>query len=135
MVKGKFKTPEAELFHESVMHVRKNGRPSVSGMSCVYGGCGCALRPLFRDRESAEKADAMVLHARHLLSGQYQHLVKYKYQSVDADFACSLQKCHDSSAIIYGDLFMPLFEDSARLLAEIYTEKYGTVYHEPVENK
>lgn len=86
-IEGFTSLDKQELFDRAARHVLSNGRPSIKGTTCQYGGIGCAAAPFLR----LEERDHMDEY-----QAQWSELVKHRQVPPhEADFVGALQDAHD----------------------------------------
>ena len=117
------------LLTEAVLHMRKQGAPSVSGnkLSCVYrttDGKMCAFAPAIENYDGCLERNT----AADLLTKYSERLHEW-VRDCDIGFAIRIQKCHDVNARLVN--FLDEFEADARILAETH----GLVYPELSESE
>ena len=136
------KTPERtirqQLFNASLEHVRKQGKASMLGTTCVYrgpNGEGCAAAPFIRiyspDMENTNW---------HTLASRFPQSVSEDSRNF-ARFVTELQRAHDSSATYFVDdqqvvasdaKFMERYESAMKRIAENHRLDYVRQRKEPV---
>ena len=111
-----------KLVYESVKHLRKTGKPSITlgddGMldTCNYSGSGCAFAPAFKRKEFRKQADGRGL-ASHLIEFE-KDWIKVWARDLDQEFADEMQAAHDVNWDS-GSTFLTDFENSVKKICKI----------------
>jgi hypothetical protein len=95
-INGFSKLSKQQIFDTSVAHVLKNGRPSMEGRVCKYGGIGCGMAPFLKEGK-ADVADSA--QDRYGASGWNELAARNRVPQKHKSFAVELQEAHDNAGL------------------------------------
>jgi hypothetical protein len=104
-----------EIIRISVAHVLKNGKKSVKGDRCMYGGIGCAAAPFLKEQYRASADGRLEGSSKYGNSWRILELKGYVPHH-EANIVRMLQSCHDNAPNISDALFIESFKHEVQIV-------------------